>query len=216
VSFRALLLGLGAVAAVLNFTIVHELARAAGYGSAVSFLYWVILDVYALTAMGAGLVAPHASTRRWAAGSSVFSLVISGAAAGAHVFIEDGELPKQLAFVVLCLPALMLGLVLHLVAKMQRAGAVEPTPSQPVVEPVQATIEVTERVSERVSERRAVASSAIGGKQARFLTALRELPQDDDRKIVDIVRALNADIQLHPQTAARLVRESHPRNGGEL
>lgn len=194
----------GAAAALLNLGIVRELAQAAGYGEAASWLYWLVLDFFAVIAMRGGFRATTPKVRSWAAFSSVLALALSGVGAGLHVFIEAAALPREIAFGVLCLPAVMLGLSLHLVLLMRLESRGLDEQGSGHDERMQASIEVTERVTERTAERRSITRRG-GGKQARFLAALDELPAGDSRKAGEIVEALNDGIDLHPATARRLV-----------
>jgi hypothetical protein len=203
--------GLGALAvvggagAVLNFGIVRELALAAGYGEAAAWLYWLVLDFFAVIAMRGAFGARTPKVRRWAGGSAVFALVVSAAAAGLHVFIVRDGLPAEIAFGVLCLPAVMIGLSLHLVLLMSLERRPEPAESSGEAGEVQ-RIEITERRTERVSERHTAAIAARPGtKTARFVERLRETSIDDGRKVVDVVDELNNGIGLAAPNARKLV-----------
>src|SRR5690242_12273288 len=111
---RIALAVVGAAAALLNLGIVRQLALAAGYSEAASWLYWLVLDFYAVIAMRTAFRAQTPKVRGWAGVSSVIALVLSSVAAGLHVFIAGG-LPEWISFGVLSLPAVMLGLSLHLI-----------------------------------------------------------------------------------------------------
>ena len=198
----------GAAAALLNLGIVRELAQAAGYGETASWLYWLVLDFFAVIAMRGGFRATTPRVRSWAAFSSVLALVLSGVGAGLHVFIEAATLPAGIAFGVLCLPAVMLGLSLHLVLLMRLETS---NGGHDGTERAETSYEVTEQITHCTAERRSVTRRL--GKQARFIEALAQLPPDDTRKAGEVVEALNGDIDLHPATARRLVA-AHRR--GEL
>ena len=196
----------GAAGAVLNLGIVRELALAAGYGEHAAWLYWLLLDFFAVIAMRGAFWARTPKVRWWAGVSSVFALVLSGAAAGLHVFIVQAGLPSGVAFAVLCLPAVMIGLSLHLVLLMSLEGGQEP--AEDVAEGIggQADIEITERHTERVCERRTAAiTSAPGSKTARFVERLRTTSIDDSRRVVDLVAELNTGIDLAAPNARKLV-----------
>lgn len=201
----------GAAGALLNLNIVVELARAAGYNQAASWLYWLVLDFFAVIAMRGAFRAETTKVRRWAGCSSVFALLLSAGAAGAHVFIEANELPKELAFAVLCLPALMIGLSLHLVLLMALEGRqrAETADTSPVVPP--ATIVMREErpsleVTETVTHQRQV-TSRQGTKTARFLARLEELELSagDPRTDSAIAAEVNQGIGMHATNARQLV-----------
>lgn len=194
----------GAAGALLNLSVVPDLARAAGYGDVAAWLYWLVLDFFAVIAMRGAFRAQTDKVRRWAGGSSVFALLLSAAAAGLHVFIEAERLPPALAFAVLCLPAVMIGLSLHLVLLMSLESRLHGAESAQDSERLQASIEVTERVVERVSERRAV-SRGGSSKTARFIERLRTTAIDDPRKVVQVVADLNPGIELAAPNARKLV-----------
>src|SRR4051812_41262324 len=92
-----------------------ELAAAADYPQLLTWCYPVAVDAYGLTAARVWLRAVHsARVQRWAKLSSLFVLMVSMAAGGLHAFARGGELPTWATFVVSMLPALMLGLAVHL------------------------------------------------------------------------------------------------------
>ncbi len=208
----------GLAAAILSLSIVRDLAVAAGVPKSIAWLFWISLDVYGALAMRSAFKARTETVRSWAGASSVFALVLSAGAAGCHVFIEGG-LPKPLAFAVLCTPALMLGLSLHLVllmalenrspaatgVRMSEGSDAGSSFDEP--ERVQASVEVTERVTERVSERKAVARSTGTGKMAAFIQALKAAEPDAGTPAVDVVAELNRSIQLSEPTARKLVAQ---------
>src|SRR4051812_14884369 len=92
-----------------------ELAAAADYPQLLTWCYPVAVDAYGLTAARVWLRAVHsARVQRWAKLSSLFVLMVSMAAGGLHAFARGGQLPTWATFVVSMLPALMLGLAVHL------------------------------------------------------------------------------------------------------
>lgn len=204
--FSSVALGMvGLAGALLNLSIVRELARAAGYGELASWLYWLILDFFAVIAMRGALLARTGAVRRWAGWSSAFALVLSAVAAGLHVFIAANALPAAIAFSVLCLPAVMIGLSVHLVVLMTLERRLKGDLSGSEGQVEQASIEVTERLTERISERQATAIGRTGSKTARFVERLRTTAIDDPRKVVEVVADLNDGIDLAAPNARKLV-----------
>lgn len=208
----ALLAAVGIAASILNLAVVREMATAAGWSSSISWLAWLILDLYALTAMRTALIAPTRKVRLWAGFSTVFALVISAGAAGSHVAIRDGHLPAALAVAVLCLPAIQLGLSFHLLL-LSREGERHHNRTQDTDMPrteVHAVSMSTElEVTDTVTHQRQI-SRRSGTKTAQLQATLAQLPLHDQRSNTRLAEDLAAQHGLSRPTASKAVAEWRP------
>jgi hypothetical protein len=119
--------GVGLAAAALSFENLMMLAETVGFSEGLSWLYPVAVDLYALAATrvwvgGAGMTE---KLRRWARASSFIAIACSVMGGGVvHLLEANPQLVAWVAAPASALPAVMLGLAVHLLVLL-RVGRLE-------------------------------------------------------------------------------------------